>query len=378
MKILTRYLLKDLFYHFIVIMGLFTIIMLAKEMYDTRDEILDQRPTFSAVAQYVVLALPKQVSDAIPLIAMFAVLFTIGLMAKNREIIAMVAAGVSFNFLAIPVLIYGLGVSAISFALTEYVAPMAQRRADYVYEIEIKGGNPEKFVSSENVFRKGAGDRFYVVASYNEKGRTMTRPSILDRNAEGTGIVARIEGKKAQIVDSESKGKSVWEFEKAQKWSFAPDGKASVEKFDAPLRLEMDEKLDGLLQSEKSPEEMRIGELRDVCSILSQQRNSPTLPKYQTFLNAKFSLPLACLLLALIGFAVASDVRNRNFVLVFGVGLVLGVVYYVLREAMLGLGKSGAMSSLLGPMGPIFAAWIPVAAFGIAALALIRRLSTVH
>ncbi|MBI1783531.1 LptF/LptG family permease [Candidatus Sumerlaeota bacterium] len=378
MKLLTRYLLKELFYYFLIIMGIFAVIILAKEMYDTRDEILDEKPAMIDVAQYIMLRMPQNLTDAIPLVSMFAVLFTIGLMAKNREIIAMVGAGVSFHFLLVPVAIYGLTISATSFILTEFVNPITQNQSDYIYEVVIKKGNAKKFGSNDDIFRKGAGERFYIMANFNSADKTMTRPSILDLNKDGTGIAQRIEARSAKIVAGEDGKTRYWEFEKAQRWTFGPDGKVSIERFDQPLRIQMEEKLESFFSKEKNPEEMKIEELRDYCDILQHQKGNAALPKYQTYLNAKFALPLSCLLLALIGFAIAADLQNRRFVLVFTAGLGFGMLYYLGREAFLGMGKSGFLSHVIGDTGPAVAAWTMPLLFAAIAIVLVRRLTVVH
>lgn len=378
MNTLTRYILKDLFYHFFILIGLFCAILLAKEMYDTRDEIMEEEPAFVDVAQYVGLSIPKTAADSFPLVAMFAVLFSMGLMAKNREIIAMVAAGVSFNRLAVPVVIYGLIITALSYVLTEHVAPAAQTRADYIYQVNIKKENPEEYLSNDDIFRKGGERRFFVMANYNSKDQTMTRPSILDLNEDGSGLARRIEAEKGTIIPGEGET-SEWKLENAEEWTFQPGGAFTVKQYDEPLLIEMDSKIETILTREKSAEEMRLKDLRGLTDLLEEQGSeNPVLPKYQTSVQERLAIPFSCLLLALIGFAVAADLQVRHFVLAFTVGLGFGIAYFLSREAFAGLGRSGLLSEIVGGAGPYLAAWFPILVFACIAAILMRRLSTVH
>lgn len=371
MRILHRYILRELFYYFFLIMAIFVTILIAKEIYDTRDEIIDEKPQLLSVVEYVFLSIPGTLSEAFPLVAMFAVLFAIGMMARHREITAMVAAGVTFNQLSIPVFVFGALVTIGSFWFSESIAPAALARARYILQVEIKGGNQFSFTSNDEIFRKGAGSRFYIMANFDDEKKVMTRPVILDRDESGEGLAQRIEAERAVYVESGEGGDHYWEFQGAQRWTFDPEGSMTTEKFAVPLRIKMEEKLDSFLNREKKAEEMHIGELREYCSILENQGNLRRLPKYQAILHGKFSLPLACLLLALVGFSVSADLHVRRFVLAFSTGLIIGVVFYLLREALLGMGERDLIN-------PGVAAWAPVAIFGLLVAGLMYRLGTVH
>lgn len=369
MRIIHRYILREVFYYFFLILLIFTTILVAKEIYDTRDEILDDNPKIVDVFQYVFLSIPGPIVDGIPLISMFAVLFSVGLMARNREITALVAAGVTFNQLALPIAIYGVIVTAGSFWFSDSVAPAALSHARYLLQVRIKGQNQFSVTGNDEIFRKGEGNRFYIMANFDGNTKVMRNPIILDRNADGDGLSQRIEAERGEFIEDEGGG-TYWEFEKAERWTFNEDGTAVVEKFDEPLRIKMEEKLDSFLTGEKSPERMSSSELGDYATILKRQGNSAEHARYATLFHAKFAMPIACLLLGLVGFSVSADLR-RHFVLAFAVGLAMGVGYYLLREAMVGMGSRDFIP-------PVVAAWSPVAIFGLLVTGLLHRLTTVH
>ncbi len=371
MKILERYLLKELFTYFVLFLGVLGALLLAKEMYDTRDEILEEEPALADVAEYILLSLPAQVAEAIPLVAMFAVLFAIGFMAKNNEIRAMIAAGVSYGRLTAPVLVFGLSVTVGAFWFSEAIVPQAQNRAQYIFDVRIKGENRFAFTSNDEIFRKGEGRLFYVMASFDGADRTMRHPSILKKGADGRGVDQRIEARQGRLIGPGPNGGQLWELEGAEVWNFGPEGAVSVERRDGPLRVELEAKLDEFLQREKSPEEMGLAELSQFCAILRRQGARAQLARFGTALHGKFAVPLAVTLLTLIGFAIASDLQVRRFVLAFSVGLAFAIAYYVLREASADLGRGGLVP-------PSVAAWAPVALYGAIAGRLWRRLNTVH
>lgn len=370
MKILFKYITRELFYYFFVILSIFCIILLAKETYDTRDEILDDDPMWSDVIQYIVLSLPSEVVGGIPLTAMFAALFAIGMMARNREIIAMVAAGVSFRQLVIPVLVFGVTVTVGAFVFSEFVAPGALYRSRYLYEVRIKGKNRYTFIYNDEILRRGEGGRIYKMASFDVENGVMKRPTILEPVQGGGNLKWRIEARSARRIEEPSGGGAIWEFEDMERWTFDEDGAARVEKFDVPFRMTLEDKLGGVLSPEKKVEEMNFIEIANLVDIYKRQQNPILLPLYQTALHEKFATPIACILLSLVGFAVAADLRLRRLVLAFTFGLGLGLLYFVVSE---GVGGAGAR----GFVPPFIAAWSPVAVFSLVVYGLIYRLNRV-
>ena len=372
MGILHRYILKDLFYYFFVLVLIFCVIIGAKETYNTRDEILDDNPALVDVVTYVALTLPSQFVNAIPLLALFSVLFALGMLAKNREILAMVAAGVSFNYLAVPVIIFGVLLTIGSFLFAEYVAPSALRRSKFIYEVRIRGETQYAFNTNAQLFRKGKGNRFYYMASFDEARKIMTRPQIMTKNASGNGLVEVIEAEEARYVGSPDGKSHFWECIGYEKWTFDEDGAiVSHTTVDIPYQIELDEKIDSFLSAEKHPEEMSLAEVRDYLDTLTAQGTQSRIPEYRTAEHAKMSLPFSCLLLSLMGFSIAVDLHIRRFVLAFSLGLSFGIIYYVVRETMVGMGSRAYAD-------PIIAAWAPAVVLATLILGLFHRLSRVN
>jgi lipopolysaccharide export LptBFGC system permease protein LptF len=80
---------------------------------------------------------------------------------------------------------------------------------------------------------------------------------------------------------------------------------------------------------------------------------------------------LTCILLGLVGFATAVDLKTRNFILAFSIGLAFGLGYYGIRTALDGMGGRGLLPS-------VWAAWAPCALFAVIAFAQLQRLQRVH
>lgn len=371
MKIIYRYILRELFYYFFVILFLFCVIFVAYQIYDTKDEVLDEGAAITDVVQYIFLVIPAEIADIIPLIVMFAVLFSMGMLAKNKEILAMIAMGVNFNMLAVPVGIFGVIAGAGAFYLAAELAPASRYYAQYLYEVRIKGENQYAFTGNDELFRKGEGQRFYIMANFDRENSVMTAPTIFVKNDKGSGLKERLEAERATHIETSEGGGELWRFEGLQRWTFKSGGSFEYQRYDEPQDIELEEKLGSFLSREKEPEEMTVNELGEYSVVLKRQGSNPRLPVYRTAFHYVYTVPFTCLLLGLVGFSTAVDLKTRNFVLAFSVGLAFGLGYYALRTALNGMGGRGLLPAA-------WAAWAPCALFALIAFGQLRRLQSVH
>jgi lipopolysaccharide export system permease protein len=370
MKILYRYILKELFYTFGVILFLFSVVFVAYKTYDTRDELMDDNPPIVDVVKYILTVVPGEMVEMLPLIAMFAVLFSMGMLAKNKEVLAMIAVGINFNRLAVPVGIFGVVVGLVSLLMAADVSPAAKNHSRFLFEVKIKGGNLFAFTGNDEIFRKGEGQRFYIMANFDSATNVMTAPTIFEKNEDGNGLKERMEARRARYLESSEAGE-VWEFEGLRRWEFQPDGTFVYEEHQNPQRLVLEEKLASFLSREKKPDEMTATELRDYAVVLKRQGGGPRMPVYLTAFHAIFTVPVSVLLLALVGYATAVDLKTRNFVLAFSMGLVFGLGFYFVRTAVHGMGGRDLLPAF-------WAAWAPCALLACLTVVLLRRLQRVH
>jgi hypothetical protein len=83
--------------------------------------------------------LPKVIGLMTPVAALVATIVTLNLMARNSEIVAFKAGGVSLFRLSRPLLAAGLGLSLVSFVLAEGLAPRAPAAANQTWEEARRG-----------------------------------------------------------------------------------------------------------------------------------------------------------------------------------------------------------------------------------------------
>jgi lipopolysaccharide export system permease protein len=372
MAILSRYILRELFYYLLVLVVVFLAFSVVKEIVDLRDEILGAKAAGATdAALFVLYSMPGQLLEALPLLSLFAALFAIGLMARHREVLAMAAAGASFLRLSTAVALYGCVIAVSAFVMAEYVAPLTMKRADYVYKVRISGKNALLFNSAQGIFLPLGERQVYSIAAYDTVRKVMVGPTILIKSERGDGLSRRIEAGASQFLGVDARGRRLWEFTDARVWEFDGEQNLIAATAHPKLTLELEDKLDRFLSAERHPEEMRLGELRDYRDFLLRERAEGPLSIYLYTLHAKFAAPIACFFLALTAWGISVDLRTRRFVLVFTTGLIIGIVYYGLLELLKGMARGRTID-------PIVAAWLPVALLTAGVAALARRLAIVR
>lgn len=84
------------------------------------------------IALFIALTSPRVFYELVPASALLGSLFILGAMANNRELIAMQAAGLSVPGIIRAVMAAGAILVIISIAVGEYVAPIAERKAQLI------------------------------------------------------------------------------------------------------------------------------------------------------------------------------------------------------------------------------------------------------
>lgn len=370
MKIITRYTFREILYYFLLFAAFCIVIMLTYEAYDKRKDIIQRAPSVVTVVVFLFCSLPEQLVDAMPIVGLMASIFAYGILAKNREILAMVAAGVSFRRLSVPAFIFGAGLMVFTFCLNEYVVPVTSFKARQL-EKGLRGADERAFDKRNNLFEKGEGNRFYVMQAYLTRMKLMLFPTVIDLYADGSGVERRIDADRGAPVADSSRGPGYWEFTNAEQRTFNRDG--SLKSFDRfkSLQVQMESDLDVFLAKSKEPEEMNFNQLMAHINIIANKSDKSVVAALKMSLHKKIAFPVATLLMVLLGFAVVVDVHARHFTQGVALGLVVAVAYYILNAIFNNFGQQQWMS-------PFWAGWGSVLIFGAIDYLLYLRLSKIR
>ncbi len=363
-KILYRYIGREYVVAFAAVLGLCSLLIGLNIYFEKFDDIAAYSPPLRDVIAYVLYGLPVEVLNLMPQIALLAVLFGIGILSKNNEVLAMHACGVSYTRLGFPVMVCAALVSLGSLLLSETVVPecaMRQASAD----LRIKKKQPD----TEKRQYEPTGEWVYLTDLFDVKRRTMTRPTIYRMTDDGQRIVWKISADSARLVKF-GKSDDTWRFENATTWNYTKEGNPASSAVIKPVKdVHLPKKLDRLLGPEKKPEQMNFSELLEHIRVL--QENGENAFKYTTDLQKKLAFPFSTFILTLIGYTIAVRAHVRPLVVGFSYGLAAGIIYYLIDAVFSKFGHEGVMNNMV-------AAWTPNVAFLLFALYRLQYVNQVR
>ena len=119
MRLLDRYLLRELLIPLGYCLGGFLIFWIAFDLFSELRGMQEKHMWASDIAEYYLVVTPGFLVVVLPVALLLALLYTLTNLARHHEIVAMRAAGVSLWRLCLPYLVVGVVLSLLLFALNE-------------------------------------------------------------------------------------------------------------------------------------------------------------------------------------------------------------------------------------------------------------------
>ncbi len=278
-----------------------------------------------------------------PLFVFIAVIFFTSKLAGNSEIIAMLAAGVSFKRLLRPYMISAALIAAVNFYLGGYVIPKGnQVKMDF----EAKYKNKERNLSASNVQLMVQPGVIAYLQQYDDVTKTGYGFS-LDK-FENKKLVSHMT---ASVIryDSISDSRYHW---KAQSYKIRTlkglrEEIESGAVIDTLIQMEpMD-----LVFSKGQQETLTSTELSDYISK-QVERGSVNVVQYEVEYHKRIATSFASFILTMIGVSLSSRKRKGGMGMYLGIGLALSFGYILLQTI-------SATFAINADTPALLAAWIP-------------------
>jgi lipopolysaccharide export system permease protein len=127
-RLLNRYLLRQLAAPFIFALAALTSLMLLSQIAKKFGALVGKGLPWTVIGEVFALSLPFIVAMTLPMAVLLAVLYTFSHLAADNEITAMRASGISGYQILKPVLIWGVCMAAFNFAFVDQVLPRSNAR----------------------------------------------------------------------------------------------------------------------------------------------------------------------------------------------------------------------------------------------------------
>lgn len=319
------------------------------------DSYLDRGLTRAEIAQSYLYKLPEYLQFAFPIAALVATVFTVHNMTRHREIVAAKAGGISFHRVVAPLLVLGIGLTALALGLSELV-PRGNRIAAQIQRAEA----PSRSWRSDFVYRSENGLNWQVRRLTASDGRmtgVMVERPPTDAES-GLHVIAEA----ASWTEDEG-----WLLVDGYMRTLAPDSTEHALEFQRMHLPAMAERPEELLETPRAPEEMTYQEIERLATIIERSGGNAT--EYLVRRGQLLSVPVATLIIILFGAPLATSSKRGGTAFGIGVSMVTVIVFTMMLKLGGALGEAGAIA-------PWAAAWVPNALFFGAALLLLAKVRT--
>ena len=343
-KILDRYLFRELIEPFLFGLGAFTAILSASMiMFElVRAVVLKGMPIMIAL-QLFAYKLPAVVVYIFPMAMLLGALLAFSRLSHDSEIIAFQSSGLSLYRLIIPVLFLGLLVSFTNLAFQEVVVPKANKTAKNLL-ITTTTKQPPKL--QKNVFipemERGVLKRIFYADTLS--GATM-KDVIVQEFSEGR-LAQIMTAKEAQWLIN----KAQWLFKTGTIYLISDAGEYKhLIKFQEQAITIKYTPADFYI-GDKSPDDMTIAELREFITL--KEKMGVDVTDFKIQLNMKMSIPFASLVFALLGAPLGLSPRRASSSIGLGISILVIFFYYIVTFVSLSIGELKLFS-------PVVSAWLP-------------------
>ncbi|HYP86180.1 LPS export ABC transporter permease LptG [Variovorax sp.] len=311
---------------------------------------------------YVTLLIPGHLYELLPIAVLIGTIFVMARLAQSSEYTILRTSGLGPWRALRALLVLGLGFVILTFAVGDYVSPVADRFAQLV-ETRFKGWSDAVVGNTGAWLKERQGNKSYAVnvASVGRDG-SLTNPRIYEFDERG--FLSSLTTARSARIDKHG----VWSLTEVerQEYQAQPAGdKARIETVHMPS-TQWPSSLTSEMVSVAllKPDRMSTAALFDYVRHLDA--NGQTAQRYEIELWRKVFYPLSCLVMVVLAlpFAYLHFRQSGITTYVFG-GVMIGISFFLLNNVFGYIGNLGNWPPILTSAAPgLIYSVLSLAAFG--------------
>src|SRR5437667_8758695 len=343
MRILTRYILREIASHSVLGLLIFSFVIYIKHLGYVLELVVRHDLPLLKILSVFALPLPAILVLTIPMAVLVGTLIGLSRMAADGEVIATRASGIGLAQFVIPVMLYATLGWALSAWMSLFLAPQAARELLHLeaslktsqvpYEIRPRvfvEQFPNKLLYLEDV--KGSRSRWHGVFIVDNTQRDMPQVTLAE-----SGVLVNTPASPGLVLHLEQGATHQLDPERPEQYSVA-----SFSETDIPIPLDQGR---DAASERLTPPLMALGRLVELRRNPSQQRAA------LIELNYRFALPVASLVLPLVGIPLGLSHRKGGKAVGVILTILLVFVYYIMMAFGLSFAKQGRLNPALGLWG---------------------------
>ena len=349
-RILSRYITREFLRLLFLLIATIFLIFFVVELFERINSIIVHKAPLYLILEYFLYTIPLFISQTLPFATLLAALIALGILARNNEVVAMKAHGISTYRIMVPLLVLAASITAFLFLCNETIVPYSARQASYIWSVKVKKEEERAFFELNKIWYRGE-NIIYNIRLLKPKKDILKGVTIYYFD-EAFNLRQRTDAREAQWNGDG------WTFYQVIIRDFLPGGEVSTEIYDE-RDIPVAERPEDFKKGMKDPDEMTYRELKEYVKKLASEGYDPT--RYVVDLQAKVAFPFLTLIMVLMGSPLAlaaSHGRGGGIAQGVGLSLVIGFVYWVVFAITVAMGHAGTLP-------PFIAAWAPNIFFGL-------------
>ncbi|MFW5976347.1 MAG: LptF/LptG family permease [Bacillota bacterium] len=351
-RVIDKYIFKQVIYPFLVGVFLISVIMVSNYLFQLTDLIILKNIQIIKVLRLLLYRMPEIMVQTFPMAILFSTMYSLGRLSRENEFTALRMGGISLYRLLLPLIIFGILVTGMTFYINERIVPWTNHKAqNIVRQSVLKEANPD---IEENVFFEGPEGRLFYVDNYNDNNSILKNVVIFEKSNDN---------KYPQIITAnrgEVKEQS-WQLEEGITHSYDNNGNLELETDFKVMEIKIGEEMGEFFGNQKTPSEMSRQELKKEIALF--KRSGIDVTSLVVEYHLKLAISFVPLIFILIGTPLSlSNNDSRALSIIFTIVIIF--LYYFLLSLFRSLGKNKMIP-------PLIAAWMPNLIFSLVGVFLI-------
>ncbi len=339
-KIIDRYMLKHFFAALLVVMVAIGVTIISINAVEELRDFVDHKVPLLKILEYYVYFGGWVIKSFFPMFILLAVLFSVSILARRQELLAMKATGLSLYRISAPIIFTTLLLAGLHFWYNEYVYPPANQRRLEIKNFTIEKRSRRALDRVHNIYRQISKGYFYTIGSFNVERREGTELRVC--RSEGNRLREIITAKRIEYVNA------TWLASDGVVRTFDSTGNTFREFPTMELR-DILETPDDFSKRIGKPEDMGYDELKRYIELMI--RTGGPHVRESIDLDVKIAFPLSSCIVVLICIPFASNPRRAGIAVSFALGTLVSLMYFVLFRSLQSAGYNEKIPKELAVWG---------------------------
>ncbi|HSY50655.1 MAG TPA: LPS export ABC transporter permease LptG [Thermoanaerobaculia bacterium] len=360
---LDRYILREFLKILTLVLVSTAALFIIVDYTDLSGDIRTNHIAFHTVATYYRFLIFQILNYTLPISVLVSTLVTFGIFSKNNEVTAFKSGGMSLYRAALPIVGIAMVISILAYLQLDYVLPYSNQRVEEERN-RIKAKRNVHAIATphqQRLWFLGKGRYIINFLAYDREEKELSQVQVFELHPTKFRLTRRV------YADHARWDGIGWVFSNGWIRSFGDDGSSTDTPITRPIRLFYSERPEDFATEARAPEQMTFAQLRRYIETI---RNSGYAAEELTVkLYTKTSWPFISLVMALIALPFAFRIGKRGALYGVGIGLILGIFYWMVFAVFTKFGEVGNLPAVLS-------AWSANILFAIAAIYMFLNVET--